>query len=105
MRRIDVLGIGIGVFGVGGLLYFGLQAAGMDSLKAGIWSQVFLTGGLAIWVLTYLFRVVTHNMTYNQQLQDYEEAVLQKRWEALTPEERERLQAEVEQENQQVSEP
>jgi hypothetical protein len=37
-------------------------------------------------------------MTYNQQLKDYEDAVLQKRLEAMTPEELAKLQAEIEQE-------
>jgi hypothetical protein len=37
-------------------------------------------------------------MTYNQQLKDYEDAVLQKRLEAMTPEEVAKLQAEIEQE-------
>jgi hypothetical protein len=37
-------------------------------------------------------------MTYNQQLKDYADAVLQKRLEELTPEELEQLQAEIEQE-------
>jgi hypothetical protein len=35
-------------------------------------------------------------MTYNQQWQDYEDAVLQKRLEELTPEQLEQLQAEIE---------
>jgi hypothetical protein len=52
------------------------------------------------WVATYLFRAVTQNMTYNQQLKDYEEAVLQKRLEELTPEELEKLQAEIEMERE-----
>jgi hypothetical protein len=38
-------------------------------------------------------------MTYNQQLKDYETAVLQKRLEAMTPEELEKLQAELENES------
>jgi flagellin-like hook-associated protein FlgL len=37
-------------------------------------------------------------MTYSQQLQDYKEAVLQKRLDELTPEELAKLQAEIEQE-------
>ncbi len=75
-----------------------LQLAGLDSLEAGIWSQLLLVGGLVGWLLTYLFRVGTKNMTYNQQLKDYEDAVLQKRLEELTPEELAKLQAEIEQE-------
>jgi hypothetical protein len=99
MRRIDAIGITIGFFAVGGIIYILLQVAGLDDLKAGIWSQALLVGGLIGWLLTYLFRVGTKNMTYNQQMKDYEEAVLQKRLEAMTPEELAQLQAEIEQEN------
>jgi hypothetical protein len=98
MRRIDVIAIGIGVFAAGGAIYLLLNAVGLDSLSAGIWSQTLLVGGLVGWTLTYLLRVVTKNMTYNKQLQDYEDAVLQKRLDAMTPEEVEKLLAEVEQE-------
>ncbi|MBD2021607.1 DUF3007 family protein [Leptolyngbya sp. FACHB-36] len=100
MRRIDVIGIGIGVFAAGGLLYVAFQVLGLDSTSAGIWSQVLLVGGLVGWVLTYALRAVTQTMTYNQQLKDYADAVLQKRLEELTPEELAQLQAEIEQENQ-----
>jgi hypothetical protein len=98
MRRIDAIGIALGVFAAGGIIYLILQIAGLDSLTAGIWSQVFLVGGLIGWLLTYLFRVSTKNMTYSQQLEDYKEAVLQKRIEEMTPEELAQLQAEIEQE-------
>ena len=98
MRRIDAIGIALGVFVAGGLIYVLLQFVGLDSLRAGIWAQLLLVIGLVGWTLTYLFRVLTHNMAYNQQLKDYQEAVLQKRLEELTPEELEKLQAEIEQE-------
>ncbi|NEO30309.1 MAG: DUF3007 family protein [Symploca sp. SIO3C6] len=98
MRRIDAIGIGIAIFAAGGLVYVILQIAGLDRLQAGIWTQAVLVGGLIGWLLTYLLRVGTKNMTYNQQLKDYEEAVLQKRLEAMTPEELAQLQAEIEQE-------
>jgi hypothetical protein len=98
MRRIDAIGIAIGVFVGGGIIYILLQVAGLDSQKAGIWSQAILVGGLIGWLLTYLFRVGTKNMTYNQQVKDYKEAVLQKRLEEMTPEELAQLQAEIEQE-------
>lgn len=98
MRRIDVIGIGFGVFAAGAIAYFLLQLAGLDSSQAGIWTQAILVGGLVGWLLTYLFRVFTQNMTLNQQLQDYEDAVLQKRLEELSPEELAKLQAEVEEE-------
>ena len=98
MRRIDVIGIGFGVFAAGGLAYLLLQVAGLNSLEAGVWSQLLLVGGLVGWLLTYLFRVGTKKMTYNQQVKDYEEAVLQKRLEEMTPEQLAQMQAEIEQE-------
>jgi hypothetical protein len=100
MRRIDVIGIGFGVFIAGGVAYLALQGVGMDNANAGIWSQVLLVGGLIGWLVSYLTRVLSKNMTYNQQLKDYEDAVLQKRLDEMTPEELAKLQAEIEQENQ-----
>lgn len=100
MRRIDAIGITLGFFAAGGIIYFILQTVGLDGQTAGIWSQAVLVGGLVGWLLTYLFRVGTKNMTYNQQLKDYEDAVLEKRLEEMTPEELAQLQAEIEQEKQ-----
>jgi Protein of unknown function (DUF3007) len=102
MRRIDVIYIGLGVFVAGGLIYLLFQSFGMDNINAGIWSQVLLVVGLLVWVVTYLTRALTQNMTYNRQLKDYEDAVLQKRLEEMTPEELEKLQAEVDAAKQQM---
>ncbi|MEM6253224.1 MAG: DUF3007 family protein [Cyanobacteria bacterium P01_D01_bin.156] len=96
MRRIDVIGIGLGIFLAGGGLYLALSLAGMDTLSAGIWSQVIFVGGLLGWVATYLTRVFSQQMTYNQQLKDYEDAVLQKRLDEMSDEELAQLQAELE---------
>ena len=98
MRRIDALGIAFGVFIAAGLVYLALQLFGLDSIDAGIWTQVLLVIGLIGWSLTYLFRVGTKKMAYNQQLKDYEEAVMQKRLEEMSPEELAQLQQELEQE-------
>lgn len=100
MRRIDVLGIGLGIFIAGGLAYLLLRVVGLNSLDAGVWSQVLLVGGLVGWLLTYVFRALSKNMTYHQQRQNYEEAFLQKRLEELSPEELAKIQAEIEQEKQ-----
>jgi Protein of unknown function (DUF3007) len=100
MRRIDAIGISVGVFIAGGLAYLLLQGAGLDGIQAGIWTQVALVGGLLGWVVTYAFRALTQTMTYNQQLKDYEDAVLQKRLDELTPEELATLQAEIEAEKE-----
>lgn len=104
MRRIDVVSIGIGIFAAGGIIYLILKLAGLDSLSAGIWSQVIFLSVIIGWVATYLTRVLTKNMTYNQQLEDYEEAVLRKRLEEMSPEELEKLEAEVEAEKQRMKE-
>lgn len=98
MRRIDVIGISLGFFVAGGFAYLVLQFAGLDSMNAGIWSQLFLVVGLIGWLVTYLFRALTQKMTYSEQLKEYKDAVLQKQLDALTPEELAKLQAEIEQE-------
>ena len=98
MRRIDAIGMSLGVFVLGGAIYVGLNLAGLDNLSAGVWSQVVLVLILVAWTATYLTRVVGKNMTYDQQLKDYEDAVLQKRLDEMSPEELVALQAEVEQE-------
>ncbi|MBE9051657.1 DUF3007 family protein [Nostocales cyanobacterium LEGE 11386] len=100
MRRIDAIGIGLGVFIAGGLAYVGLQLIGLDGQKAGIWSQVLLVSGLIGWLATYIFRAVGNKMTYHEQREQYEQAFLQKRLDELTPEELAKIQAEIAQEEQ-----
>jgi hypothetical protein len=100
MRRIDVLAITLGVFLGGGVLYLVFRGLGIEGLSAGVWAQSLLMLGLMGWISTYLFRVATHKMTLNQQLDDYQRAVLQKRYESLSPEEQAALVAEVEAERQ-----
>ena len=99
MRRIDVITISLGIFAAGGLIYLVFKAVGFDGLSAGVWSQALLVIGVVGWTLTYLFRVANKNMTYNQQIKDYEDAVLQKRLEEMTPEELQKLQQEIEEEH------
>lgn len=86
---------------MGCAMYYGLQATGMEPGMAGNFVQLIIVLGLCLgWVSTYLFRVATKQMTYVQQLKDYEEAVLVKRLEEMPPEEAERLVTEVEEERQ-----
>lgn len=103
MRRIDVIFIGIVVFAIGGAGYLGLTFVGVDNINAGIWSQLLLVGIILAWSFSYIFRVATKKMTYTQQLKEYEEAVLQKRLDELTPEQLAQLQAEIEQERTEIS--
>jgi hypothetical protein len=98
MRRIDVIIIGIVVFAIGGAGYLGLQFAGLDDINAGIWSQLVLVAIILGWSFSYVFRVANKNMTYNQQRKEYDDAVIQKRFDDLTPEELAKIQAEIEQE-------
>jgi Protein of unknown function (DUF3007) len=95
MRRIDAILITLGVFGAGGLAYLLLKVAGLEGVQAGIWSQVALVLGLLGWVSTYVYRAMNQKMSYVQQLKDYEEAVIQKRFEEMTPEQLAELQAEL----------
>ena len=99
MRRIDIIFIGLGVFLLGGGLFLGFKLLGFDDIEAGRWSQLIFVLGLLGWVSTYLIRVNGKNMTYHQQLEDYETAVLEKRLEELSPEELEALQQEIEAES------
>ncbi|NEO26220.1 MAG: DUF3007 family protein [Kamptonema sp. SIO4C4] len=98
MRRIDAIAIFLVIFLLGGLVYGGLQLLGLDAQDAGVWSQALMMVGVVGWVATYLFRVGTKNMTYHQQLKDYEDAVLQKKLDEMSPEELAKLQAELEEE-------
>ncbi len=102
MRKIDVLGIGAGIFVAGGLVYVVLQVAGLDNLEAGIWSQLLLVAALIGWVATYITRAVGNKMTYDRQREAYEEAYFKKRLDELTPEELARIQAEIDQERSQT---
>ncbi|MCH9055498.1 DUF3007 family protein [Synechococcus sp. PCC 6716] len=95
MRRIDVLGIGVGVFFAGGFLYVVLRLLGLEPTQAGIWSQGIFVLGVIGWLATYLLRVFSGRMTYHQQLNDYEEAVLAQRLAELSPEELAALEKEI----------
>lgn len=103
MRRLDVILIGLGVLVGSGGVYVALQAVGVDTLDAGIWTQVILVAGLLGWLATYGFRALTKTMTYNQQLKDYEDAFLQRRLDEMSTEELAQLQADLEREKQDTS--
>lgn len=96
MSRLDIFAISFGIFIAGGLLYAGFKWAGLESLDAGIWSQALLVLVVFAWVSTYLFRVGTRTMTFHKQRADYEEAALQRRLDAMSPEELAKLQADIE---------
>ncbi|OMO69872.1 hypothetical protein COLO4_28897 [Corchorus olitorius] len=97
--RKDVLLIGLGVTVAGVGLKSGLEFAGVDPLQAGNVVQLVLVLGLTVgWISTYIFRVSNKEMTYAQQLRDYEVKVMEKRLEGLTEAELVALMEQVEEE-------
>jgi Protein of unknown function (DUF3007)/GntP family permease len=98
MRRIDAIGITLLVFIAGGVLYAGLKLAGVEGQTAGIWAEAVLVMGVVGWLLTYILRVFKGQMTYQQQRQDYEDALLQKQLDDMSPEELTKLYAALGQE-------
>uniref|UniRef100_A0A2P2L9A0 Uncharacterized protein n=1 Tax=Rhizophora mucronata TaxID=61149 RepID=A0A2P2L9A0_RHIMU len=62
------------------VLLFTLQFAGVDPLQAGNVVQLVMVLGLTVgWISTYIFRVSNKEMTYAQQLHDYEKKVMEVR--------------------------
>lgn len=98
ITRGQALLIGLAVLGAGAAGYAGFQVSGYDGFSAGIAASALLTLVVIGWTGTYLFRAVTGNMTYMKQRRDYRAAYdaltaeqLQARFDALSPEEQERL--------------
>ena len=93
---------GLAIFALGGLGYWAFEAAGLEGFSAGIAAQGVLVAVVLVWTGSYLFRVVTGNMTYMEQRRRYRSVYeaatdeeLQKRFDALSPEEQEKLLSEL----------
>jgi hypothetical protein len=102
ITRAKALIVGMAIFAVGGLGYWVFAAAGLEGFSAGIAAQAVLVLIVLGWTGSYLFRVVTGNMTYMQQRRRYRDAYdcatddeLQRRFEALPPAEQEKLLREL----------
>ena len=77
-----------------------LEASGMDGNQVGVaLSGVFVIGGSLLWAFSYVFRVFSKDMTYSTQLKQYEDAVIQKRFEELEDDEVNALLGEIERES------
>lgn len=84
----DVIKFGIVATIIPFAIKAGLEATGVEDIKAGQLTTAFVSVfALVAWVSTYVFRVGTKQMTYAQQLRDYENQVIQKRYEELSDEE------------------
>ena len=88
---------GLGLL-LGGLGQAGFQAAGFEGFSAGIAAEALLVVIVVVWTGTYLFRVVTGQMTYMDQRRRYREVydkqeaeALQSRFDALPEEEQQAL--------------
>ena len=76
----------------------GFKAAGFEGFSAGIAAQALLVAIVVVWTSSYLFRVVTGQMTYMDQRRRYREVydkqeaeALQARFDALPEEEQQAL--------------
>lgn len=93
----DVLKFGIAAVLFGYAVKEGIQLLGVPDLVAGqVTTGILSVASLIAWVSTYVFRVGTKTMTYAQQLKDYEDAVIEKRYQELTEEELIALSEELE---------
>ena len=98
MSRLNVLLVGLLVLVLGGVGYGVFNAVGFEGASAGIAAEAVLVVIVVLWTGSYLFRVVTGNMTYMEQRRRYREeydqitdAQLQERFDALSPDEQHAL--------------
>ncbi len=98
MTKGQSLLLGLAVFGLGALGYALFQANGFESFSAGIAASALLMVLVVGWTATYLLRALSGNMTYMQQRRTYREGydaatteALQRKFDALSPEEQLRL--------------
>ncbi|CAG9465952.1 unnamed protein product [Pedinophyceae sp. YPF-701] len=69
----------------------------MEPGMAGNWVQLIIFLGICVgWISTYLYRVATKQMTYAKQLEQYEEAVMQKRLEEMPDSALEQMMGDIE---------
>jgi len=74
LTRANVLQIGLAVSAIGAIGYFSFRFIGLEGQKAGIASEALLILIVCVWTGTYLFRVFTGKMTFNEQRKRYREA-------------------------------
>ena len=103
MTRGKVLLIGLAIFISGWAGYKALGAFGLEDLSAGIATQTFLVFIVLLWTGSYLFRVVTGQMTFMEQRRRYRKVYdektgdyLQEQFDALTEDEQQDLLRRIE---------
>lgn len=98
MTKGQAVLLGLVVLGLGAIGYGAFAATGLEGFSAGIAASALLMVLVVGWTATYLLRALTGNMTYMQQRRTYRAAYdaftdeeLQRKFEALSPDEQERL--------------
>ena len=71
MTRAKVLLIGLIILGLGAVGYGGFSALGLEGFSAGIAAQSLLVLIVLVWTGSYLFRVITGQMTFMEQRRRY----------------------------------
>jgi len=103
MSRGQVLLVGVALLAAGAAGYGVFQASGFEGFSAGIAASLLLLLLLVGWTGTYLLRVVSGRMTFSEQRRRYRvgyeaatDQALEARFASLSPEEQQRLLAELE---------
>jgi hypothetical protein len=102
LTRGQALLVGLGVLALGAAGYWGFQMGGLEGFSPGLAASSLLMLVVLGWTGSYLFRVVSGQMTYMEQRRRYRatydartDAELLARFDALSPEEQARLLKEV----------
>jgi hypothetical protein len=102
MTRAQAILLGLAVFAIGGIGYGVFRASGLEGFSPGIAASALLMLVVIGWTASYLSRVVSGRMTYMEQRRLYRAAYdavtddeLQRKFDAMSPEEQQRLLAEV----------
>ena len=103
MTRSKVIQLGLLVLLLGGAGYLFFRVFGLDEFSSGIAAEALLVVIIFGWTGSYFFRVITGNMTFNEQRKRYRKAYdqiiekkLQTKFESLSDEEQIRLIKELE---------
>ncbi len=106
ITRGNVLLVGAGLLFLGAIGYEGFRLIGFEGPSAGIASEAVLIFIVIAWTSSYLLRVVTGKMTFNEQRKRYQMAYeeiktkeLQDSFDAMSEEEQVRLINQIENRN------
>ena len=107
MTKGQSLLLGLAILGLGALGYGLFQATGFEGFSAGIAASALLMVLVLAWTASYLLRALSGNMTYMQQRRTYRSAydaqtseLLQRQFDALSPEEQQQLLQQVAEQEQ-----